>query len=188
MNEQADLSHPGRRFDWDRVTGVSALLVSLVAVLVAAYTAQLQRQQVRAQVWPHVIFYNAGNLGEFHVANKGMGPAMVQSVRATVDGKPVQDWTRLAGMIGLSGDGLTYSSLNGAVLAPGDDFTYLQPQTREKFDLLRAAAGQRWNVALCYCSALDECWTAESHPRNPEDATREVKACPRFNSALEFEN
>ena len=179
---------PRTRFDWDRITAISALLVSFVAVGVAAYTAQLQRQQVRAQVWPRAQFYNAGMLAEFHLANKGMGPLIVRSTRVTLDGKPVKDWGRLASALGLRGDQVGYSSLNGAVLAPGDDMTYLQPRTKENFNVLRAAAGERWNATICYCSALDECWTAQSHPRGTEDTTREVDACPKFDPALEFDN
>ena len=179
---------PRTGFDWDRVTAISALLVSFVAVGVAAYTAQLQRQQVRAQVWPRAQFYNAGALGEFHVANKGMGPLIVRSARVTLDGKPLKNWGQLATALGLPPERMGYSSLNGAVLSSGEDMTYLQPGTKEQFTALRAVAGERWNATICYCSALEECWTTQSHPRGTEDVTREVDACPRFDPALEFEN
>ena len=179
---------PRTNFDWDRVTAISALLVSFVAVGVAAYTAQLQRQQVRAQVWPRAQFYNAGALGDFHLANKGMGPLIVRSERVQLDGKPIKNWGELAKAVGQSPDGMGYSSLNGAVLAPGDDLTYLHPATKEQFAAIRAIAGERWNATICYCSALDECCTAQSHPRGIEDVTRETDACPKFDPALEFDN
>jgi hypothetical protein len=168
-----------RGIDWDRVTGLSALVVSVVAVVVAAYTAVLQRDQISAQVWPRMLMYNAGKAGEFHVANKGMGPAIVRNVRVEVDGKPVADWGQVIARLGLPADPqLIYSSLNGMVLAPGEDVAYLRPSNAERFAAIRQLAGERWNVHLCYCSALDECWVVESHPRNVQDALREVAVCP----------
>ena len=177
------------RFDWDRVTALAALSVSLVAVLVAAYTAQLQRQQVRAQVWPRLVFYNAGQLSEFHVANKGNGPAMVRSVRVLVDGKPATNWEQVYTKLGVqTAPNLPYSTLNGAVLAPGDDYMYHRPQDKAHFTALRDLADKRWSLQACYCSALDECWIAEAHPRTTADMSREVAACPKPDTAREFEN
>ena len=56
MNEAA----PGtdvqtrRRRDWNGVSAVIAALIGLLALLVSGYTAVLQQQQVRAQVWPYI--------------------------------------------------------------------------------------------------------------------------------------
>jgi hypothetical protein len=41
--------------DWDRVTGITALVIGVVSLLVSSYTAHLQRAQVRADIWPHLI-------------------------------------------------------------------------------------------------------------------------------------
>ncbi|MUV13981.1 hypothetical protein [Noviluteimonas gilva] len=182
-------SVPRTGFDWDRVTALSALIVSFVAVGVAAYTAQLQRQQVRAQVWPRLVFYNAGSLAEFHVANKGNGPAIVRSVRVLVDGKPATNWNQVYRQLGLPADAdLPYSTVNGAVLAPGDDFMYHRPLDKAQFAVLRDLGQKRWSLQACYCSALDECWIAQAHPRTAADVSREVSSCPTPDPAREFEN
>src|ERR1700739_2499017 len=70
-----------------------ATLIGLLAVAVAAYTAYIQRQQVRAQVWP-ILEFNTGNAPKinFWVANKGSGPALIRHVVITLDGNPVPDW------------------------------------------------------------------------------------------------
>jgi hypothetical protein len=52
----------------------------------------MQRQQVRATVWP-ILEFQSSNTPDIHVslANKGVGPAIVRHV---VDGQPVSNWTR----------------------------------------------------------------------------------------------
>jgi len=54
---------------------VIASLIGALALVVSAYTAYVQRQQVRAQVWP-VIEYYTGNQPKLRLwlANKGVGP------------------------------------------------------------------------------------------------------------------
>jgi hypothetical protein len=83
-----------------------ATFIAVLAVGVAAYTACVQRQQVRAQVWP-VLEYNTGNEPElrFGLANKGVGPALIKHVVVTVDGNPVSDWN--AAMTALLGPAST---------------------------------------------------------------------------------
>jgi len=46
-----------RRRDWNGVSAVIAALIMLPALCVSGYTAWLQRQQVRAQVWPRLLLW-----------------------------------------------------------------------------------------------------------------------------------
>ncbi|TKR33950.1 hypothetical protein FCE95_06680 [Luteimonas gilva] len=174
MNEAQ--AKPGT--DWDRITAISAVLIGLVAVAVSAYTALIQRQQVRAEVWPRLLMYNAGQAGEFRIANKGVGPAMVRSVRVEVDGKPAHSWGQVLERLRLQDPGQSYSSLAGLVLSAGEDLVYLKPSSHERFLELRRHAGKRLRIKLCYCSALDECWTTQTWGESLEDAQREVARCP----------
>ncbi len=45
-----------RRRDGSGLAAVIAAFVGLLALCVSGYTAYLQRQQVRAQVWPYIEF------------------------------------------------------------------------------------------------------------------------------------
>ena len=164
--------------DWDRITAISAVLIGLVAVAVAAYTAVLQREQIRAQVWPRLLMYNAGQAGEFRIANKGVGPAMVRSVRVQVDGKPVKDWPQALERLQLQDPDQGYSSLSGLVLSAGEDIVYLKPSSPERFVQIRKYAGKRLGIKLCYCSALNECWTTQTQATSLDDMQREVARCP----------
>ena len=178
---------PTARTDWDRITAISAVLIGLVAVVVAAYTALLQREQIRAQVWPRLLLYNAGVAGEFHLANKGVGPALIRSVRMTVDGRPVKHWGEVARRLGVPDGEQLYSSLSSMVLAAGDDVTYLKPSTHERFVAIREHAGKRLRMDICYCSTLSECWTTNNYGSSLDDVQREVDRCPAAGPD-EFEN
>jgi hypothetical protein len=164
--------------DWDRITAISAVFIGLVAVAVSAYTAILQREQIRAQVWPRVLMYNAGTAGEFRIANKGVGPAIVRSVRVEVDKKPVGDWEKALARLGLQDEEQLYSSLSGLVLSAGEDMAYLTPSSPEHFASLRQHAGKRWRIKICYCSALNECWTTQTYGDSLDDVQREIAQCP----------
>ena len=70
-----------------------ATFIALLAVSVAGYTAYMQRQQVRAAVWP-ILEFDTSNGPDIHftVANKGVGPAIIRHVIVRVDAQPVKNW------------------------------------------------------------------------------------------------
>jgi hypothetical protein len=76
-----------------RYDAVIATLVGFCALCVSAYTAYMQRQQVRAAVWP-ILEFDSGNAPDIHLtlANKGVGPAIIRQVIVKVDGQPVRNW------------------------------------------------------------------------------------------------
>lgn len=166
------------RTDWDRITAISAVFIGLVAVAVSAYTAVLQRQQVRAQVWPRLAMYFGGTAGEFGIANRGVGPAIVRSVRVDVDGKPVRDWKQLYQRLEFEDGEPYYSTLSGQVFSAGQDMVFLKPTTHERYAALRELAGPRFGVVICYCSALGECWTTQMRLASLDDQQRPVAGCP----------
>ena len=47
-----------RTRDWNAFSAVVAVLVGLLALLVSGYTAHIQKEQVRAQVWPYLLVSN----------------------------------------------------------------------------------------------------------------------------------
>src|SRR5690349_8061453 len=73
---------------------VTALVVSISAVAVGLYEAQLQRAHDRAEVWPHVEIstFVTPRGASLLVENTGLGPAIIKSVVVTVNGKPRRSW------------------------------------------------------------------------------------------------
>ena len=76
-----------------RYDAVVATFVGFLALCVSGYTAYMQRQQVRAAVWP-ILEFDSSNGPEIHftVSNKGVGPAIIRHVVVKVDDKPVKNW------------------------------------------------------------------------------------------------
>ena len=78
-----------------RYDAVIATLVGLLALSVAGYTAYMQRQQVRAAVWPILEFESGNGPIHFTLANKGVGPAIIKHVIVKVDDQPVKNWAEV---------------------------------------------------------------------------------------------
>src|SRR5213594_4657394 len=76
-----------------RYDAVIATFVGFLALCVSGYTAYMQRQQVRAAVWP-ILEFDSSNAPDIHftLANKGVGPAIIRNVIVRVDGQPVRNW------------------------------------------------------------------------------------------------
>jgi len=104
-----------------RYDAVIAALVGLCALCVSAYTAHVQRQQVRAAVWPILEFDSSNAPIHFTLANKGVGPAIIRHVIVRVDGQPVRNWKEALGRILGPGEHLgSESDMSGHVFAAGD--------------------------------------------------------------------
>jgi len=84
------------------MAAVIAALVGLLALCVSGYTAWLQQQQVRAQVWPYIETGISTSKHDLTLVNKGVGPALIRSVQIYVDGKPQRNWDAVYAALGLN--------------------------------------------------------------------------------------
>lgn len=184
----------GRVVRWDAVAAVIASLVGLLALIVAGYTAWIQRQQVRAQVWPYLIIGNDDPSHALTVENKGVGPAIVRSVKVTVEGKPQPDWIHVVAALGIPPHHFSQTSLNRDVLSPGEQFDAIRFPDKELWQRFRAAAFGKIAMDICFCSTLAECWIS-SNRNLVGSATmplqlrvQPVDQCPRLPKAKAFNN
>jgi hypothetical protein len=180
-----------------RYETVIATLVGILALAVSGYTAYVQRQQLRAAVWP-ILQYDTSNEPDIHftLANKGVGPAIIRHVIVRVDGKPVKNWAEaLEEMVGPGGGKhFSESNITGHVFSAGESMTVLTPEddnekpvTFDKTNPLWIALNKnrfRVTVEICYCSTLGECWTLRGDGNN--SSTIETRTCPTP-SAASFE-
>src|ERR1043166_4525137 len=76
-----------------RYDAVIATFVGFLALCVSAYTAYMQRQQVRAAVWP-ILEFDSSNSPDirFTLTNKGVGPAIINKVSVRLDNQPMKNW------------------------------------------------------------------------------------------------
>jgi hypothetical protein len=178
----------GRR--WDGYAAVIASFIGILALAISGYTAYVQRLQLRAQVKPLLGLSqsNAGPLLNFAAMNRGTGPAQINAVRVTVGGVPVRNWSEVMKAVGEpDGAWLILSTLYTAVISPGTDLVFARPaddeQSRAKFRELLPGGKHALAVAVCYCSVLDDCWTAYSTKQTdgkPPDAPCPITDAERF--------
>ena len=163
---------PARReIKWDAIAAIIASLVGFLALLVAGYTAyverytaEIQKKQVQAQVWPWLAAGNNDNEYSIEVINKGVGPAIVESAQVFVDGKPQPDWKHVLQALDAVPHTYSQMTLNPNVLAPGEKVTAIQFKDKDDYARFRAAAVAHLTlIDICYCSTLGECWQYSDH-------------------------
>ncbi|HJV91269.1 MAG TPA: hypothetical protein VJ623_13255 [Holophagaceae bacterium] len=144
----------------------TALFVSFCTLAVYAYQAKVMKEQQHVSVWPY-LEWATGNVKDFHITvkNKGVGPALIQKVEMTLDGKPVHTATELVSAVrgpDWSLQGLINSSLEGRVMSPGEE---VSPITITDVTEGRAFEGQlrkhAFQLRITYCSIYGDCWITE---------------------------
>ena len=179
-----------------RYDAVIATPVGLCALCVSAYIAYVQRQQVRAAVWPILEFDSSNAPIHFTLANKGVGPAIIRHVIVKVDGQPVRNWKEALGRILGPGEHLgSESDMSGCVFAAGESMTVFTPHDPENQPLNFEKSNPLWvklnkdrlrvTVEICYCLTLGECWTLRAGGLTPSTTT-ETRRCPS-RSATSFQ-
>lgn len=183
-----------RTVRWDAAAAIIASLVGLLALCVSGYTAYIQREQVRAQVWPNLIAGNDDNDQSVVIYSKGVGPAIVQSAQIWVAGRPQSDWKHVLNALGLGHAG-TYSesTINPDVVSPGENVRIIKFDDRDAYQRFRAAAvAKHMTIAICYCSTLGECWRyRDEHLVGYKEGQLQVKPvgqCPKLLASEVFNN
>ncbi|MFT3792665.1 MAG: hypothetical protein QM741_16715 [Rudaea sp.] len=183
-----------RRRDWDGVAAIIAAGVGLLALFVSAYTAYIQHQQVRAQVWPYLIVGNDDLNQSLTVDNKGPGPAIVRSVQLRIDGKPQRDWNDALAALGLSTHYFVQTTINQDVLSPGEHLQMLRIPDQEFWQRFHDGAMNRMAIDVCFCSTLNECWeSSNSNIIGPPTMALQLRVkpvaqCPHLPAAEVFNN
>lgn len=176
-----------REIRYDAVAAVIAALVGMLALLVAGYTAYIQRQQVRAQVWPYMMMADSDNSSEYMWFNKGVGPAQVKTLQAFVGGKPQRNWADVFRSMQLESIPYGQSTLNGDVLSAGEKLDWLQFKDHHDFQRFRDAAHRmQLDFRVCYCSTLGDCWMNES--AKGWNNRRSVGKCPAMPESQQFDD
>lgn len=172
-----------------RYEAAVATFIGVLALIVSAYTAWVQRQQVRAQVLP-ILQYGTSNMPNLMVGidNKGVGPALIKHVVVTLDGEAMPTWQAvLDRMLGPGTHHFAESDIGSLVLAPNETVTMLTPEDDSGAPLHvgpPGSAGALLNegrhhlaVEVCYCSTLGDCWMLNAGARKMA-TTVPVRACP----------
>jgi len=185
----------------DLLIAVCALLISSLASAASWWQARLLSQQTRvleeqlgAQVWPYVGVSSGinGVTVMISVENSGLGPAVIRSETASVDGVPKAAMIDvLHAVLGPHlrkrkphGEhlGLALNTLGlGGVLRAGASTALLTLRSKH-FAGLFLQASKRISSRICYCAIVPgQCWFTDSWTNGDP---RPVPACPEIANDL----
>ena len=175
-----------RGMRWDALAAIIASLVGLLALVIAGYTAYIERQQVRAQVWPYLQAGYSGSFYRYIWINRGVGPAVVKSVQVLADGKPQQNWKTVQHALRIRPFQYHQSGLSGTVVSPGQTLQWLQFEEKDEYENFRRAADRaNLETKVCYCSTLGDCWMNEKTKKDPRVS---VEQCPALPESQRFDD
>jgi len=166
----------------EMLIGLSALVVSLVAVGVGVYSAVTDRTYAKASVWPRLIITtnvttsdtSLSDIG-VKISNKGTGPAIIQSIKVWSQGNEISQWQdiitphrKLLGSISL-----TTADISKGVISADQTFVLFNLRS-ESQDIIKQYKEKIFPTKLevCYCSIYDECWKVVS-----DDKPTPVQMC-----------
>jgi hypothetical protein len=172
------------------VTAVSAIVFGVVQSNLMQQQIALEAEYQRMSVQPALnVFSNSrvsdddGHLA-FYVVNQGLGPAVVEDVQVTLDGKHVKSWRALfeggtENKVLLTGpernvdDVLTTGLQLGLIIPVESTIIPVRLRTSPKNSVILRDMASRAKLSICYCSLFGECWKANNARIRPEP----VKLC-----------
>ena len=159
-----------RRISASSLTSALALATSIFALAIGAWQTRLMQGQARASVWPYLsVGYTYSSNTDtdgfiWRIDNNGVGPARVETVALTLDGKPMRNWDEALDALGFKErPNMSTTSFSGDVIPPNlNRETAIQAIRINRRDVAAAfkAAVDRFAMDVCYCSVYDECWVA----------------------------
>lgn len=161
----------------DLIIALTAIILSVISLVVAIQNARTQREMVAASTWPYVtgwikISANEHQDLQFGLSNSGVGPAKVHSFEVLYKGQAVTSardlLRRCCGLPAnrkaadaMLSAWMASTVVNEVVLRAGED----QPAFVLRPNPADPALARKFAQALgelsfrgCYCSVLDECW------------------------------
>lgn len=162
------------------VTAVVAVLISCAAMYATWQQARAARVQTEAQVWPRIVSYtnltqneSGEPVFEVKMANRGLGPAEVRSMRVYRGDEYIQRYSDIVDALLKFGHDVRIRSsyITYRIFAPGEEAVIIGAEGQAVIDAVNGII-DGYSVELCYCSILDQCRLLA------DDFTSPVNQCP----------
>lgn len=146
----------------DKIIAISAIVISVSALVVSVYEATLMRKAQRAATWPYIEILPDKLNNEYFalkVNNTGVGPARIKDFKITLDGFEMDEKTFRDSLVNYLGNnvGITWSTVSGRVLPAEKKITFLKfSDTTAYWKVIPLS--RKMSISLCYCSVFDQCW------------------------------
>jgi hypothetical protein len=170
------------KFSRAEVTSFIALVVSLGALCVSIYEANIMREQQvimqsqqKTSVFPYLvqdIRFSFGTNGEFiyELENKGIGPAKIKSAILTLNKKTVNSYMEIKNELDKifpeeADYGFSFSNPDGYFISPKEKKVAIKitfNNFENSTDLIR---NLNFEYDINYCSIFEECWKINADER-----------------------
>jgi hypothetical protein len=176
----------------DLLLALSALVLSIVSMIIAIQNHHAMKELVMANSWPYLRHEssNVGNSGGAEVnlgfTNAGIGPALIEKFTVSYQGKPIKNTPDLllhccvkdAGDLHASQANIITGEMNGLAVSAKEAVTFLRmpkPGEGPLAEMWQKLDRARPHVvtAVCYRSVLDDHWITTSNDFRP----RQVESC-----------
>lgn len=162
-----------------------ALIISLVAMFISIYEANILKSQQTSMVWPYLDISQQYSSDGFaiEISNKGTGPAIVNSVQVDYNNTPVENMDILMDSLNpkrtFGYDILRNSTIGNQVYMSGErQIIFGLPYNDETRIVLSNLEKIRMRIG--YKSVLDEFWYYDT-----KDGTHKKE---KFKATIEFKN
>lgn len=163
------------RLKADTVIAVSAVIISLCALVISIIETRVMRQQQQVAVYPHLdLDFEYSNEGySITLSNKGQGMAFVENVQIWYKDKYFTDWKDIADYFLPEGHQISYSiyftnSVVDEILSPDEEVILFKIPWSESSRSLVEQHFPKLSMEICYCSIMDECWSLNSQAKRPQ--------------------
>lgn len=159
----------------EMIVGLSALVVSLVAVFVGIYSAYIDRAYARASVWPRLEIYrsfsNEVKSFRYGVTNSGTGPAIIKYVAIKDRDEYIHNWRDIE-ELNHKNIKFVQSHIHNRIIPPQQVINPIKISSTDVLTTFIDRESQDITISACYCSIYDECWTIDRR-----NSPTEVESC-----------
>lgn len=173
------------RLDPSILIALFAVLISTVSAFISLKESNIMRkqqeilaEQQEASIWPYLdcttsmTYVDDGMTSKysFKVLNKGIGPAIIDSVTYRLNGKSINGWSLASELSELYPEAvisaLSNQTLDYKVLAPNDEQNVITIKivTEKDAEITSSQIMNSFDFHLefCYCSVYGKCWKVKN--------------------------
>lgn len=166
----------------EMIVAFAALIVSVFAVFVGAYSAYTDRTYARASVWPNLFIEEVSSVSDDSSAytiklnSTGIGPAILKHASLVHADKNISNYMELRAPYNKELQNTLWSQtiLKTRVIPDSSSVLVFQLRDENKEAVEKFRVDMKdMNLTVCYCSVYEECWQVDKQ-NHPEA----VEVCP----------
>jgi hypothetical protein len=167
----------GKHISNQAIFTTMATIVSVCALGVSLMQTYYQHKYLHAAAWPHLemsmdretsIKDSTKNTTTLRLMNKGVGPAIIDSISYFYKGKSYKSMTDVSKeIVGIGFLGSFRNITNGQVIAQNDEIVNISVKGAKKADMMSEAANIM-KIKIIYSSVHDSKWQLIFDPELPE--------------------